>query len=279
MATTPSPRSVISIGLPVYNGANYIGAAIEAHLAQSYGDFELLISDNASTDNTLEICESYARRDSRIRIITSEQNLGATWNHKRVLANTKGELFRWAAADDIPGKGLLQECIDILRSHPDVDVVVPHTINIDASGTITDDLPRTLDLIGMSAVQRASAVLIRSYQYVYLQGLLRRAALMATSRRWNYFGWDMVLFLELALRGGIAQTEHSALLRRLHQDQTNRLQRTSEALRKKIEPAFRSRFAFPNWRWEIEYTRAIVASPISLADKRRDAEKGLGEAV
>ena len=89
----------VAIGLPVYNGDNYLAAAIESILAQSYGDFDFLISDNASTDGTEEICRAYAQRDRRIRYIRQAQNVGAAANYNLIVPMTDSPYFKWAAHD------------------------------------------------------------------------------------------------------------------------------------------------------------------------------------
>ena len=96
-------ESKVIIGLPVYNGEKYIGAAIESHLSQSFGDFDLVISDNASTDATPEICAGYAAKDKRIKYLRSAENRGNLWNHRRVLdaIESPNQYFRWAGGDDI----------------------------------------------------------------------------------------------------------------------------------------------------------------------------------
>src|SRR4051812_30432392 len=91
---------LISIGLPVYNGARYIERALDTLLAQSFRDFDLVVSDNASTDETVAICERYAARDARVRICCSPINRGAGWNFNNVAKMAKGEFFAWAAHDD-----------------------------------------------------------------------------------------------------------------------------------------------------------------------------------
>lgn len=90
----------ITIGMPVYNGAKYIGEALDSLLVQTFTDFELIISDNASTDATQSICEEYARRDLRIRYVRQSENRGALANFQFVLDQAQGEFFMWAAADD-----------------------------------------------------------------------------------------------------------------------------------------------------------------------------------
>jgi glycosyltransferase involved in cell wall biosynthesis len=91
----------VSIGMPVFNGENYIHEAISSLLAQTFTSFELIISDNASMDNTEIICKKFAEQDKRIRYIRQPENFGATANFRYVLDQSSGEYFMWAAHDDI----------------------------------------------------------------------------------------------------------------------------------------------------------------------------------
>src|SRR5215472_3946539 len=101
-----APR--LSIGLPVYNGEDYLAESLEALLGQSYEDFELIISDNASTDSTADICRRYEKQDSRIRYVRQPRNIGAGPNHNYVVRHARGELFKWAAHDDLYARDLLK---------------------------------------------------------------------------------------------------------------------------------------------------------------------------
>lgn len=91
----------VSIGMPIYNGEKYIREALDSLLGQSFANFELIISDNASTDGTEGICLEYAARDARIRYIRQPKNLGALANFKFVLDEARGAHFMWAATDDV----------------------------------------------------------------------------------------------------------------------------------------------------------------------------------
>src|SRR3546814_12920885 len=91
----------VTIGLPVYNGANYLAAAIESILAQTVADFDLIISDNASTDATEQICRAYAGADRRIRYVRQPQTLGAAANFNLLARMSEKPYFKWAAPDDL----------------------------------------------------------------------------------------------------------------------------------------------------------------------------------
>jgi glycosyltransferase involved in cell wall biosynthesis len=90
----------VSLGLPVYNGELYLRKALDSLLTQTFSDFELIISDNASTDRTPEICHAYAHKDARIRYIRQAENKGIIWNFNFVLEQAQAQYFMWAAADD-----------------------------------------------------------------------------------------------------------------------------------------------------------------------------------
>ena len=109
----------LSIGLPVYNGESLLPEAIEALLGQSYKDFELIISDNASTDRTAEICRGYEEQDSRVRYIRQPRNIGMVPNHNFLVGVARGEFFKWASYDDLYARDFLQRCVDALDKHPE----------------------------------------------------------------------------------------------------------------------------------------------------------------
>jgi len=111
---------VVSVGMPVYNGESTLAAAIESILSQSFADFELIISDNASTDKTEDICRAFASRDDRIRYIRQSTNIGPANNFKFVLELSSGQYFMWAAADDTRTPGFIQTNLNILESNPDI---------------------------------------------------------------------------------------------------------------------------------------------------------------
>jgi glycosyltransferase involved in cell wall biosynthesis len=108
----------LSIGLPVFNGEQLIEQALDSLLAQTFQDFQLIISDNASTDRTPEICKDYQARDSRVHYTCMDKNYGAARNFNRVFELASGQYFKWAAHDDIIEPTFLQQCIDVLDQNP-----------------------------------------------------------------------------------------------------------------------------------------------------------------
>ena len=112
-------RPLVSIGLPVFNGAGRIAVTIEGLLAQTHQNFELIISDNCSTDETEKICRNYAAQDRRIKYFRQAQNIGATLNFKFVLEQAKGKYFFWAACDDTRSSDFVEVNVAFLVVNPD----------------------------------------------------------------------------------------------------------------------------------------------------------------
>lgn len=112
-----SPK--VSVGMPVYNGESFIRETLDSLLVQTYKDFELIISDNASTDLTEAICQEYAAKDSRIRYVRQAKNHGGSNNFQFVLDEAKGKYFMWSACDDIRSPDFLEENIRFLETHPE----------------------------------------------------------------------------------------------------------------------------------------------------------------
>ncbi len=260
----------VVIGLPVYNGQRYLGAAIESHLAQTYGDFLLVISDNASTDATVDICNGYAKADSRVRLLRSPENRGNLWNHRRVMdaIDNPVQYFRWAGGDDILEPDLLQSMVDALNACPEVVAIVPNTKNIDDKGEIIRVAERTLDLQDPSVYNRARSVLLANFQHVVAYGLIRSSSLRSMRTGPNYIGWDPIFIWELALLGPIVQPTGPALLRRYHPGSISHV-KTRKELRKWVEPNASAGVNFPHWTWAYEHTRAFARCPMSLLDRFR----------
>jgi glycosyltransferase involved in cell wall biosynthesis len=110
---------LVSIGLPIYNGANKVVAAIEGILAQTYRHFELIISDNASSDETAKICEVYAEKDPRVRYVRQAANIGPFKNFRFVMEQAQGKYFFWASCDDTRSPDYVAVNVAFLEAHPD----------------------------------------------------------------------------------------------------------------------------------------------------------------
>lgn len=116
----------VSIGLLVYNGGKYLSKALDSLLAQTFEDFELIISDNASTDNTQSICQEYVRTNDKIRYFRQIENIGPILNYKYVLEKARGEYFMWASHDDLWDPNFIKECLKVFSTNQNCVSVFSH---------------------------------------------------------------------------------------------------------------------------------------------------------
>ena len=141
----------LSIGLPVHNGELFIERAIESILAQTFTDFELIISDNASTDSTQEICQNFSKKDDRIRIFKQEKNIGIHRNFYFLLSQAKGKYFAWTAVDDYLDKDFMEKNLKVLESRnsivSSIGKIIPYgteSLKIDSKLIDTSNYPKFL---------------------------------------------------------------------------------------------------------------------------------------
>ncbi|MHB8172750.1 MAG: glycosyltransferase [Thermincolia bacterium] len=193
-------QPLVSIGMPVYNGEPYLRQALDSLVAQDYMNFELIISDNASTDRTYEICQEYRVGDNRIKLYRNETNLGSSWNGNRVFDLALGKYFMWAAHDDFWDRTYISKCVAKLEKHP--EAVLCHTeINfINEVGECIDFYYNKMEVQGMDIPDRIQ-VLISKINWYTIYGLIRTQVLKKIQMRIDMYGSDVVLLLQLLLLG------------------------------------------------------------------------------
>jgi glycosyltransferase involved in cell wall biosynthesis len=266
---SPVPR--LSIGLPVYNGEKYISESMDALLGQSFTDFELIISDNASTDNTSDICRRYAELDSRVRYFRQPRNIGLSPNHNFVAEQARGELFKWASNDDLYAADLIERCIDALDRQPDVVLVHSWTAQIDDSGTVTKALEYPLRTSSRRPPERFRSLLFDSGgddDY----GVIRTDVLRRTAMNGSYHHADRTIVAELALHGRFYQVPDWLYFRRQHETQAEVAFPSMRGRCTNMDPRRASRLRHPAIRLYGEYVwgyiRAIRCAPISNSDRK-----------
>ena len=189
---------LVSVGIPVFNSEKFLYKRLDSVLSQTLTDFELIISDNASTDNTQKICEEYAKKDNRIRYIRQSENRGPVWNFNFVLNQARSKFFVWASADDFWEPTFLEKNIGILESSRNV---VGSISDVKLFGKITKNLkPVVVDDSGLPS----------RYQYVYpIYGTYEKKVKTLLS-----FGWAMnsySVFRTKELRKSIIQNSFASL--------------------------------------------------------------------
>ncbi|WP_309738617.1 glycosyltransferase family 2 protein, partial [Chamaesiphon sp. OTE_20_metabat_361] len=194
----------VNIGMPIYNESKHIGATIESILNQEYADFELIISDNASTDNTLDICNQFAAKDSRIRIIANPLNIGAADNFKQVFETSNSQYFVWISGHDLWHPQFLSKCVTGLEDNPSVVLYYPKSVWIDENKQDLGTIGRGVDTRGLDPVSRFQVVLWGMGYGSPIYGLLRSSVLKQVTLGTKTVGPDNILLNELSLLGDIA---------------------------------------------------------------------------
>lgn len=250
--------------MPLYNAERYVREALDALLAQDYPNFELIISDNASTDTTERICREYAARDRRVRYHRAESNLGAVWNFRRVFELSRGEYFMWAAFDDLRAPQYLSRCVAALEAQPEAVMCCTGIQIIDEDGRAVEevDFPLGIRMAGREVWPRVRAVARSLYWYDFY-GLMRRRVLSTTRLPQPCWGFDVVLMMEMCLRGEVLLVPEKLFFYRVIKG------KTGEQAAATLGPANNARGAMSmNWGGlTAELCRSIRLSPLRPAHK------------
>jgi glycosyltransferase involved in cell wall biosynthesis len=240
-------------------------------LAQDFEDFELIISDNASTDATREICMAFAQRDRRIRYFRNETNIGLAANHNRAFQLARGQFFKWAAHDDDFPKSMLARFVEVFdHSSPSVSLVYSHCEYIDEYGVVQGCESDGVDMDDPWPHRRLAKLLTNIHMYNCPYGMIRSEILQKTRLYGLYFGSDHVLFAELAMLGILVEIPEPLLRIRKHPGRTFTAHHDNpQALREMFNPGKVGRFQPMGLqtRIKLELIRSAALVPLSLRDK------------
>jgi glycosyltransferase involved in cell wall biosynthesis len=196
---------LVSIGMPVYNEESYIEQAIISILNQDYNNFELIISDNASTDQTKEICLNYSKKDSRIRYYSQNITTDAATNFNYVASIAKGNFFMWASGHDTRDSTLISRCIAQFEKSSSIILCYSDANWIDAKGNNIGIEQSDIDTIGMDRIKRLKKV-FWNLGYAYpIYGLFRKDILDTVLPTQRVLGSDIILLNELSAIGEFAR--------------------------------------------------------------------------
>ena len=269
----PSIVPKVSIGMPVYNGQKFIKETLESILSQTFEDYELIISDNASTDDTGDICQSYASIDKRIRYVRNDNNIGAAKNYNQLVALARGRYFKWAAADDLIAPSYLWECVSILDQYP--DVLIAHTAIgiIDEYGNHVKDYNDELHFLSETPHERLNRYLFRKAgMWNAICGLVRTECMRKTPLIGSYESSDKVLLGELVLRGKIYRISDRLFFRRSHPGQAGGAYKAGPKARAEIaawfDPLNKNKLILPVYaRHTLSYLSSVYRVPMSFREK------------
>ena len=260
----------VSMGLPVFNGEEFLPRAIKSLLDQDYGDFELIISDNTSTDGTQRICEDFARQDKRIRYARNERNIGLAPNHNKTFRMARGEYFKWVAHDDEYSPKMLSSFVEALDSAPpSVTAVYSVCEYIDELGTRLGRFTDGVDRRDPRPHRRLAHLLLNIHIYNCTFGLIRASALRKTRLHGSFPMADRVLFSELAMLGEIRELPEPLIHIRIHKGRSFTKQKSAQSLRKLFDPMApeEKKFVSLESRVRIELMRSAWRIPVSLREK------------
>lgn len=256
----------VSIGMPVYNAQRYLREAIDSLLAQTMDDFEIVLSDNASTDVTPDICREYAARDPRVKYHRNDTNLGVVANFNRVFQLSTGQYFKWAAYDDVHAPTYLERCAAVLDRDPTIAVAHSLTRSVDEDGRDRGEFPASFRLDVARAPERFRRM-IWTDAFPPIWGLFRSAQVRRSGLFGPYMGSDRNFLAELVLAGGVAYVPEFLFMLRDHPGSytssvTEYYQRLSWYAPGKRIPSW---FQVP--RTAIGYAGAIRRADVPLSEK------------
>ena len=218
----------VSIGMPVYNGEPFIREALDSLLAQTFTDFELIISDNASTDKTEQICREYAAKDKRIRYIRQEINRGAAANFQYVLDEAVGEYFMWAAADDLWDSEFILKLIPLVERE-NIVLAFSGWVEIDENNNqkiFSNQIFLNLDYSSPCFFIYKKSLIKYIFQnwntgkVNIIYGLIKRSLLVKSNaiKKWGDFGFagDHYIMIELLKYGDIKLSKDYLFYKRSH---------------------------------------------------------------
>lgn len=191
---------LVSVGLPVFNGGDAIEAALDSLLSQTYTNIEVLISDNASTDDTCEVCEPLCARDTRIHYVRQSVNLGPAANFQAVLNLAQGDFFMWLGHDDWLSEGFIEACVETLIGNSDVSLACGQAVyyqeGVEVFRGVEVQLPQE------SPQERVTAFYGVVWDNGTFYGLMRREQLVKVKMN-NVIGSDWLMIASMAFFGKV----------------------------------------------------------------------------
>src|SRR5579884_1902962 len=269
----------VSIAMPVYNGARHLAQTLDSILAQTYRDFELVISDNASTDETPAIVARYAAADPRIRAVRQETNLGASRNFRIVTELCRGRYIKHAAHDDTLAPTYLERCVAALEADPAAVLAYPLSVHVDENGRRLPIGPGqgyriSLRLSSPKPHERWREYHSNCHEHTGADpvfGLIRAEAMFRTKIVGPYIGSDLLLLAELSLLGSFVEIPEELFFYRLHAANSVRANPGREDRGSWFDPrnGGRLRNQVFHWEWLVRYCEAIARAPIGAGERAR----------
>lgn len=271
MSDSNGTRPEVTIGIPVFNGANFLADALESATSQVDVDLEIVVVDNGSTDETLAIAEKFAALDERVHVDSSPDNRGASYSFNRCVELAQGRYFRWAAHDDVFAPTFTRRCVDALESDPNVSVAITQADMIDEHGDLVEPLEDFTGARDVDAVMRGFDIMKDSRWCLHIFGVVRTDQLRTTGLIGGFAGSDHITLLELALRGRFVLLPGREFGNREHQSRSVRAYGANRERDRDhwFDPSRSGDLSLPRWRRFAEYANGVRRAPLQPMTKVR----------
>jgi glycosyltransferase involved in cell wall biosynthesis len=196
---------LVSIGIPVFNGEKELAHALDSLLEQDYHNLEIIISDNGSTDTTLDICAKYMQKDSRVKYYRSEKNYGAVWNFNRVFELSSGKYFMWTAHDDTREPSFVSKCVEKMEQCPDAVLCQAYTAVFKAGRKEVMHVVHLDSFEGITGLVERYRETLKRWPATAVYGLYRSSAMRKTQLLTKILGTDIAFIQELSIYGEFVQ--------------------------------------------------------------------------
>jgi glycosyltransferase involved in cell wall biosynthesis len=264
-------KPLATIGIPVYQGGNYLDETLASARLQDYENLEIIVTDNASTDDTPEIVERHASEDARIRYVRHERNQGAAENYNSAFHASSGEYFCWNAHDDLTTPDFISSGVEALERHPEASVALAHVDRINARGDTLDSMEISGGVFSSSPAARFRAA-ARSHPVTIVFGLYRSRFVAESRLHGKYTGSDRNFIAEMMLRGPAVMAGNSRFLLREHESRSVRVADKSESRFSHAREGWfatdrEGRIVFPSWRRFGGYVTAVTRARLSARER------------
>jgi glycosyltransferase involved in cell wall biosynthesis len=257
----------VGVGLPVYNGEEFLPAAIESVLAQTLQDLDLIISDNASSDRTEAICQEYASRDARVKYHRASENHGIAWNYSQVFRLSSNEYFMWFSHDDVLAPTYLERCVEVLKGDSSTVLCFSNWAEIDPAGKLLSIYKSRVVMDNPDRVERFRQAIRLDHLCEPWCGVVRSEIVNKTPLYGNFADYDRVLFAEIGLHGRFVEIPEALFFRREHKGRSvylhpARFERTSW-----IDPQGAGAIFFPHFRELREFWSTLDRSHLPWRER------------
>ena len=265
----------LTVGVPVYNGERFLAQCLDSLLSQTYGRFVLLISDNASTDGTQEICQRYLKRDPRVRYHRNPSNIGMYGNFNRLLGLVRTPYVKLANADDFWAPTMLADAMQHLQDDPSLVLCYPRAVLVDEEGREIRRYDKPLHVMDDDPGVRFRRVLTELGLVNQLMGVIRTDPVRSMLPLMNHTLADRVFLAELSLHGKIMEHPEFQYFRRFHEESSSWNRASESHQLRRVFRAGTRRVHLATWKYHAGLVRRVLRSPLGFG-ARTDLLRFLG---